>query len=117
MAKEIKFRAKRVDNGEWTYGVPIPNGFGEKVFMVNLILGDKVAYPLERLHEYCVEIIPETIDRYFGQDDRHGNEVYGHHVLADESGQRYYLEDINEIEEISTLLTMERLEIVNENDL
>ncbi|WP_314066526.1 YopX family protein [uncultured Vagococcus sp.] len=77
----IKYRAKRVDNGEWVYGVPVPNSFGDKVFMIHLVLGDKVAFPLERLHEYCVEVVPETIGQFVGLTDDNHVEIYDGSVV------------------------------------
>ena len=56
-----KFRGKRKDNGEWVVGVPIPNSFCNVVHMIPILLTDKVAYPPERLHEYLIEIAPETL--------------------------------------------------------
>ena len=43
--REIKFRAKRLDNGKWVFGVPIPNSYGDRVFFIPLLLTDKIAYP------------------------------------------------------------------------
>ncbi|MGF2071057.1 YopX family protein [Enterococcus casseliflavus] len=61
-----KFRGKRKDNGEWVVGVPIPNSFCNVVHMIPILLTDKVAYPPERLHEYLIEIVPETLGQSTG---------------------------------------------------
>ena len=61
-----KFRGKRKDNGEWVVGVPIPNSFCNVVHMIPILLTDKVAYPPERLHEYLIEIMFETLGQSTG---------------------------------------------------
>ncbi|WP_429967763.1 YopX family protein [Enterococcus sp. AZ046] len=71
-----KFRGKRKDNGEWVVGVPIPNSFCNVVHMIAILLTDKVAYPPERLHEYLIEIVPETLGQSTGLKDKNGVEVF-----------------------------------------
>ena len=71
-----KFRGKRKDNGEWVVGVPIPNSFCNVVHMIPILLTDKVAYPLERLHEYLIEIVPETLGQSTGLKDKNGVEIF-----------------------------------------
>lgn len=74
--REIKFRGKAIDTDEWVYGVPVPNGFGTRVFIITLTLGDDVAYPMGKLHEFCREVIPETVSQYTGTNDKNGVEIY-----------------------------------------
>ena len=71
-----KFRGNRKDNGEWVVGVPIPNSFCNVVHMIPILLTDKVAYPLERLHEYLIEIVPETLGQFTGLKDKNGVEIF-----------------------------------------
>ena len=74
--REIKFRAKRLDNGKWVFGVPIPNSYGDRVFFIPLLLTDKIAYPFERLVDWVVEVMPETIGQYTGVKDINGVQIF-----------------------------------------
>ena len=78
--REIKFRGKRIDNGEWVQGyflvaagMPFISAFGERSPIL---------------------VIPETVGQYTGLKDKHGKEIYeGDIVLyGDEKGVVIYHE-------------------------
>ena len=67
--REVIFRAKRKDNGEWVYGVPLKEGYSQDVEMLWYEYGS-LAYT-ER-----VKVLPETVGQYTGLTDKNGKKVF-----------------------------------------
>ena len=63
MKREIKFRAKRIDNGEWIYGMP--------TYDFRYIFNGE---QLDSIDNY--EVTPETVSQFTGLKDKNGVEIY-----------------------------------------
>ena len=67
--KDIKFRGKRVDNGEWVYGDLHHGPITGKIYIMG------------------TQVIPETVGQYAGFDDTNGVEVFEGDVMQEFAGE------------------------------
>ena len=83
MTREIKFRAKRLDNNEFVIGYYLPTQFGEKHFIYSA---------LEFLNEHTrIQIDPKTIGQYTGLLDKNGKEIYEGDVVKSNDNHLYVI--------------------------
>ena len=66
--REIRFRGKRVDNGEWIYGDLVHDAVDANARIVPVAIQERRCYP--------VEVIPETVGQFTGLYDKNGVEIY-----------------------------------------
>lgn len=86
MERKVKFRGKRVDNGEWVYGQIVVEKEGKHTYTYVLVKLFLSGYEYEvagcSYYESCVEaekiyeVISETVGQFTGLCDKNGKEIY-----------------------------------------
>lgn len=78
--ENIKFKAKRLDNGEWIEGEI--SHFENTIWIV----------PIHHkpFHSGCAEVAPDTICQFIGLKDCKGNEIWEHDLLQSQETKAIY---------------------------
>ena len=81
MNREILFRGKRVDNGEWVYGYIYQDG----------LIGCNIFQTKPHLAAYIVD--PSTVCQFTGLTDRNGKKIFEGDVVR----MHYFFENFNPV--------------------
>ena len=78
--REIFFKAKRADNGDCCYGVPLVDGCSKTT---NIASYEYIGLPFVQQ----IEVIPETLCEYTQMKDKNGNRIWENDIVKTKFGR------------------------------
>jgi len=108
--REIEFRGKRKDTGEWVYGYFIKDDNNKCYIFPNYAVVCKCIFPVlnKSINSGLFEVLPETVGQYTGVRDVNWKKIYERSKLKLNHGKNYTVVFVNgafRVGETSTELT------------